>query len=255
MGRGDRFQDQVVFVSGATSGIGWETARLFRDEGARVVGTGRDPDRLAALAGEIDLALPMDVTDDASVHAAVAAAVARMGRVDVLVNNAGIGLFKPWDETPVAEVHRIMDVNLYGVVRLTQAVLPAMVSRNQGVVVNVASVAGKRAYKKHTAYCASKHALIGYSEGLRNDLEGTAVSVVVVLPPAVRTPFFENSGYFTFDADHPGLVPMSAVEVARGIVEATAARDRQRILSLRAKVLYALSLVSPGGVDVLRRFK
>lgn len=252
---GERFANQVVVVTGATSGIGWETARCFRDEGARVVGTGRDRARLEALAGEVELALPMDVQDPESVQAAAQRILAELGPVDVLVNNAGVGLFEPWDATPISELQRIMDVNMYGVARVCSALLPSMVERGQGAVVNIASVAGKRAYKKHTAYCASKHALIGWSEALRCDLQDSGVDVVVVLPPAVRTPFFENSGYMTFDEDHPNLTPMRAVDVAEGIVDATAARDRQRILSARARILYAINLLSPGAVDLLRRFK
>ncbi len=244
-----------MLVTGATSGIGWEAARCFRDEGALVAGTGRDPERLAALADEVELAVPMDVTDDASVAAACRAVLDRFGRVDVLVNNAGVGLFKTWDETPIDGLQHVMNVNLFGVARVTRAVLPSMVERGSGAVVNIASVAGKRAYARHTAYCASKHALMGWSEGLREDLRGSGVDVVIVLPPAVRTPFFENSGYMTFDEDHPNLEPMRALDVAEGILDATAARDRQRILSTRAKVLNALHVVSPPLIDFIRRFK
>lgn len=250
-----RFDGQVVLITGATSGIGWEAARYFKDAGAVVAGTGRDPERLANLGRIIDLAVEMDVTDDASVKAAVARVHEGLGRVDVLVNNAGIGLFQPWDLTDADTIHRVMDVNLYGCVRVTQEVLPGMLERGRGVICNVASVAGKRAYANHTAYCASKHALIGWSEGMRCDLKDTPVDVVVVCPPAVRTPFFENAGYFTFDEDHPNLTPMTPQDVAVGIVEAVDKRSRQSILSNRAKVLYALSLVSPGFVDVLRRYK
>ena len=252
---GKRFEGEVVLITGATSGIGWEAARYFKDEGAVVAGTGRDADRLVSLRRMIDLAVQMDVTDQASVEAGVATVHDQLGRVDVLVNNAGIGLFQPWAETTADTIHGLMDVNLYGVVRVTHQVLPGMLERGGGVIANIASVAGKRAYKNHTAYCATKHALIGWSEGLRCDLQDTPVDVVVVCPPAVRTPFFENAGYFSFDEDHPNLTPMTPQDVAAGILDAVAARSRSSILSGRARVLYALSLVSPGFVDVLRRYK
>jgi short-subunit dehydrogenase len=250
-----RFSDQIVVISGATSGIGRECALAFGNEGATVVGTGRDQTRLAELAPHVDLALTLDVTENKSVEIASQAILDRYGRVDVLINNAGIGLFRPWQDTDVADVQRIMDVNLYGVIRLTRAVLPSMLERDQGTVVNIASVAGKRGYAKHTAYCASKHALIGWSEGLRCDLSGTGVHVVIVCPPAVRTPFFENAGYMTFDQDHPDLTPMTPQEVAAATVEATFRHRRTTILSPRARALYAASLVAPGLLDRMRGLK
>jgi len=251
----NRFRDQIVVITGATSGIGLECARSFAAEGATVIGTGRDQERLAALGQEVDLALTLDVTDDTQVDIAAQAIIDRYGRVDVLVNNAGVGLFRAWNETEIADMERIMDVNVWGSVRVTNRLLPTMLSAGSGVVVNVASVAGRRGYANHTAYCASKHAMIGWSEGLRCDLAGTGVDVVVVLPPAVRTPFFENAGYMTFDEDHPDLTPMTAEEVAVGLLAATASRARTKILSTRAKVLYGVSIVAPDLLDRVRGVK
>jgi len=251
----NRFRDQIVLVTGATSGIGLECARAFAAEGATVVGTGRDQERLAALGREVDLALTMDVTDDTQVAIAAQAVLDRYGRLDVLVNNAGVGLFRAWDETSIADMQRVMNVNVWGSVRVTGALLPAMLEAGSGVIVNVASVAGRRGYANHTAYCASKHAMIGWSEGLRCDLAGTGVDVVVVLPPAVRTPFFENAGYMTFDEDHPGLTIMTPVEVAAGLLDATASRARTKVLSARAKVLYGLSIIAPDLIDRVRNRK
>lgn len=255
MAAAPRFQDQVVVVTGATSGIGLEVARAFAREGARVVGTGRDQARLALLAQEVDLALTLDVTDAEEVEMALSGVLDRYGRVDVLVNNAGVGLFKDWLSTPLGEVQRLLDVNLYGAIRCTQRVLGGMIERGQGTIVNVASVAGKRGYKNHTAYCASKHALIGWSEALRCEVAPEGVRVVVVCPPAVRTPFFENAGYLTFDEDHPGFTPMGPETVAAALVDATARGERERVVGLRAKVLNTLHLLAPEAIELLRRFK
>ncbi|MDP2315529.1 MAG: SDR family NAD(P)-dependent oxidoreductase [Pseudomonadota bacterium] len=246
--------DRVVVVTGATSGIGRAAALRFAAAGAKVVGTGRDQRRLADLAPHVDCALTLDVTDPEGVAMFAAAVVDRYGGVDVLVNNAGIGLFRGWETTDDDALRRVMDVNLFGPVALARALLPSLIAR-KGVLLQVASVAGKRGYAKHTAYCASKHALIGWSESLRHDLRGTGCDVVVVCPPAVRTPFFENAGYMTFDEDHPNLVPMTADAVADGIVAAAVERPRSVILSPRARALYALSVVAPGLLETIQRFK
>lgn len=248
------FVNKVVVVTGATSGIGRETAARFAAAGARVVATGRSQQRLAEIAGSVDLALTLDVTDETSVAIATAAILDRYGGVDVLVNNAGIGLFSAWQDTDVAAISRVMDVNFYGAVRVARAFLPALIE-SKGVLVQVASVAGRRGYARHTAYCASKHALVGWSESLRSDLASTGASVVVVCPPAVRTPFFKNAGYLTFDEDHRGLVTMTPAAVAEGILNAAQRRPDRIILSSRARVLDALNFVSPRLLRWVQGFK
>lgn len=250
-----RFADQVVLISGATSGIGLALAQAFAERGAVVVGTGRDQSRLMSLAGQVDLALTMDVTDQGSVDAATAAVAERHGRVDIVVNNAGVGRFESWQDTSIDDVAQLMDTNLYGAIRVARAVLPGMVERGRGAVVNIASVAGERGYPKHTAYCASKHALIGWSRALTKDLRGTGVDVVVVCPPAVDTPFFGNAGFHDYRAQHPGLVLMSAAAAAAGILDAVEARKGQVILSPRAKALWLLDKLAPPLVEGLQRWK
>jgi len=248
-----RFSDQVAVISGATSGIGRALAERFTAEGATVVALGRNQERLAEVGRSVDLALTCDVTKQRQVDVAIEAVLARHERIDILVNNAGIGLFSDVLDTTVEDLERVMSVNLFGAARLTRAALPSMVERGAGVVVNVASVAGRRAYARHSAYCASKHALIGWSEGLRLDLLDSGVDVVVVCPPAVDTPFFENAGYMTFHEDHEGLELMTADEVARLTLDATHKRARIETLGTRAKALYAASVLAPGGLDRLRR--
>lgn len=244
-------KDRVVLVTGATSGIGRATARAFARAGARVIATGRDQRRLAEVSPDVELALTLDVTREDSVQIASAAVLDRFGGVDVVVNNAGVGLFAGWAETVDADLRRVMEVDFFGQVRVAQALLPSLIAR-KGALVMVASVAGKRGYARHTAYCAAKHAVVGWAEALRQDLRGTGAAVVIVCPPAVDTPFFQNAGYTTFAEDHPTLVPMTADAVAEDILDATRKRRRLVLLSPRAKALYGLSIVAPGLLDRLR---
>lgn len=258
----DPFDAKVALVTGATSGIGRELARRLARRGAAVVATGRDPEALSAVGREVavgsrpGIALAMDVTRDDDVARVVAEAEARMGPVDLLFNNAGVGYFRDGWELDVERLRRVMDVNLYGPIRVAQAVLPGMRRRGRGTIVNVASVAGKRGYPRLSGYCATKYALIGWSDGLRKDVEGDGIGVTVVCPPAVDTPFFDRAGYGTYRQDHAGIPMMSPGDVADGILDAVAAGRREAILSPRARALYLLSVLAPGTLDLIqRRFK
>jgi uncharacterized protein len=243
---------KITLISGATSGIGAATARALARAGARVIACGRDQARLAQIAPHVDLALTLDVTDPESIRIAAAAVLDRYGGLDVLINNAGIGCFAPVADTTEARLQEVMEVNFHGAVRLFQAFRQSLLDR-KGALVQIASVAGLRGYPNHTAYCASKHALIGWSEALRMEWRGTGVAVHVICPPAIDTPFFVNAGYHTFAADHPGLALMSAEQVAEEVVEAIQSGDRRRVISPRAKLLYALSLIAPGVLERLRK--
>ncbi len=247
----EQSKERVVLVTGATSGIGRAVARTFVDAGARVVATGRDQLRLAELAHEVDLALTLDVTDAESVAIAQAAVLDRYGGVDVLVNNAGVGLFESWDQTSDESLRRLMEVDFFGAVRVASAFLPSLIER-RGVLVQVASVAGRRAYPRHTAYCAAKHALLGWSDALRLDLEGTGVAVVNVLPPAVRTPFFTNAGWASFEADHAGLALLTPEDVALAVRKAADERAREVVVGTRAQALQLANRLAPSLLDRFR---
>lgn len=244
-----------VLVTGATSGIGHAVARAFSEQGARVVGTGRDQTRLGELAGHVELAMTLDVTKQHSVDTATQAAMARLGGLDVLVNCAGIGAFGSVQDCPEDELLRLLQVNLVGVSRVTRAVLPTLVAQDSGVIVQVGSVAGHRGLPNQAAYCATKHALVGWSEALRAELQGTGVHVVRVAPPAVDTPFFENAGAPSFRADHPDLTLLSAESVAASVVQAAAERPREVVLTARARVLRAADRVAPDVVGRLRSWR
>lgn len=246
-------KDSVVVVTGATSGIGRATALRFVKAGARVVGAGRDQKRLGAL-GELDCVLSLDLTRPESREIFVATVLDRYGGVDVLVNNAGIGCFSSVEETSEEKLRQVMEVDFFGTVALASAFAESLKTR-KGVLVQIASVAGLRGYPRHTAYCAAKHALIGWSEALRQEWSGSGASVVVVCPPAVDTPFFKNAGENDFAEKHPGLTMMTAEAVAEAVVWGARSRQRRVVVGERAWVLYAASLLAPGFLDRAKSWK
>jgi NADP-dependent 3-hydroxy acid dehydrogenase YdfG len=218
-------EGKTAVVSGASSGIGAATARLLASKGANVVLAARREDRLSALAAELgDRALPAptDVTDPASCDALVGRAVERFGRVDVLVNNAGLGFFAPIAEGDPGDWRRMFDVNVLGVLYLTRAVLPHMLERGSGDVVFVSSLAGRRVPGASAAvYAATKHAVGAIAEGLRMDVVDKGLRVINVEPGLVRTEFPESSNpsaeEFYAAKDFP---PLEADDIAAAIVYA-----------------------------------
>lgn len=191
-----RMTGQVVIVTGASSGIGAATALELARRGAKVVLAARRAEELAGVergireAGGEALAVPADVTDAAQVQRLVERATATYGRVDGLVNNAGIGGGGPLAKTAPEDIARAVNVNLLAAILATRAVLPGMIERRHGAIVSVASVAGHIAIGP--VYSATKFGLRGFSLSLRRELHGTGVSVSLVSPGYIRTPLTGN---------------------------------------------------------------
>ena len=181
----DRRSPRVVLITGASSGIGQACAEHLASQGHRVFGTSRDP---AAKQLPYEL-LTMDVTDEASVVSAVRTVVEKAGRIDVLVNNAGMGLAGAVEETSVEEAAAQFDVNLFGVLRACRAVLPPMRAQGSGLIVNVGSLAGTIALPFQAFYCASKSSLHGVTEALRIEVRPFNIHVTIVDPGDVKTSF------------------------------------------------------------------
>lgn len=232
-----RFSDQIAVITGASDGIGLALCRGLLAEGATVVGTGRDQHKLAKLAETGALALTLDLGDRQDLAMVKAAVLDRFGRVDLLINNAGQGLFRAWSETSAADWERLLAVNLLGAVRVTEAFLPSMLARRSGRVVNVASVAGLSGYPEQSAYCASKHALLGWSRALSRELQGTGVQVSAVCPGVVRTGFFAAAGAPDFFQRY-SRAPMEPDAAASAILSA-AVRGGEAVLSPAALIAWA----------------
>jgi len=188
---------QVVIVTGASAGIGEATARRLARAGAKVVITARRADRLESLARELDptgsnvLAVAGDITSDADRRHLVATALAKFGRIDGLVNNAGYGTRGPIEVAPVDLVRKNFETNLFSLIALTQLVLPGMRARGTGCIVNIGSVAGRIARPLSSIYDATKHALEAITDGLRGELKPFGVRVTLIRPGFIITEFVE----------------------------------------------------------------
>jgi NAD(P)-dependent dehydrogenase (short-subunit alcohol dehydrogenase family) len=180
----------VWFITGCSTGFGRELARQLLEGGYRVVVTARSPASVADLvrvAPDRALALALDVTEPSQVAAAVPAALERFGRIDVLVNNAGIGYFGAIEESDEAEVRRMFEINVFGLAAMTRAVLPVMRAQRSGHIINIASVAGLKGFPGVGFYNATKFAVVGLSEALSLEVAPLGIRVTVVEPSGFRT--------------------------------------------------------------------
>ncbi|RON54261.1 oxidoreductase [Pseudomonas frederiksbergensis] len=180
--------EKTAIVTGASSGIGRATAEALARAGYTVFGTSRK-------AGDSPTQVSMlscDVTDDQSVSALVSTVLAQTGRIDLLVNNAGVGLLGGAEEFSIPQVQALFDVNLFGVIRMTNAVLPSMRQRGQGRIINIGSILGLVPAPYSAHYSAVKHALEGYSESLDHEVRAFNIRVSVIEPAFVRTVFDQN---------------------------------------------------------------
>jgi short-subunit dehydrogenase len=180
---------RVAIVTGASGGIGEATAHALARAGYRVFGTYRKTPQSKSTDVEY---LVCDVTSDGSVEAAVKEVITKAGRIDLLVNNAGVGLVGGAEESSLAQAKSLFDVNLFGVMRTTKAVLPVMRRQRVGRIVNISSVQGLIPAPYMALYASSKHALEGYSESLDHEVRDAGVRVVLVEPAYTRTLFDSN---------------------------------------------------------------
>jgi len=182
--------DRVALVTGASSGIGEAEARELVGAGFTVYGTSR---RTVAGEGRGDVVfLPLDVTDDESVAGVVRQVLDRSGRIDVLVNNAGVGVAGAAEESSVEQARALFDINLFGSIRMTRAVLPHMRDQGSGRIINVSSVLGLVPAPYGALYAATKHAIEGYSESLDHEVREYGVRVLLVEPAYTKTAFDAN---------------------------------------------------------------
>ncbi|HEY0307779.1 MAG TPA: oxidoreductase [Acidobacteriaceae bacterium] len=196
---------KVWFVTGSSRGLGLEIAKAALAAGQKVVATARDAGAVKKALGEQEnlLALDLDVTKPADAEAAVKAAISKFGTVDVLVNNAGYGHFGPFEEASAEDVAKQFDVNLFGAMHVTRAVLPEMRRKKSGRIFNISSIAGLQGFGLSSLYCSSKFALAGWSESMSMELEPLGIQVTCVEPGMFRTEFLGSGSAQYVDAKLP----------------------------------------------------
>ncbi len=189
------FTERVVLITGASDGIGKRLALDLAARGAVIIGCGRSKERLGAVLSEIQrtsprsTAMACDVGSRDEVRAMVAKVLARYDAIDILINNAGIGMRQPFVEMPLDTIEEIMGTNYFGAVYCTREVVPSMIARGRGHIVNISSVAGHIGTLNMAAYCASKFALNGFSESLYYELKPLGIDISVVCPGAGENGF------------------------------------------------------------------
>ena len=178
----------VWLITGCSTGFGRELAKHVIERGYRTVVTARNPDEVKDLAAKGDaLALKLDVTDQGQIDAAIKAAEKKFGRIDVLVNNAGIGYFAAVEESEEDQIRRMFEINVFGLSRMIHAVLPGMRKRRKGFIVNLSSIGGLRSFPSVGYYNATKFAVEGLSEALWQEVEPLGIKVMLVEPSGFRT--------------------------------------------------------------------
>jgi short-subunit dehydrogenase len=248
--------DQVAVITGASSGIGRAAALAFADKGAAVALVARRAEALEELAQECRdrgveaLCCPADVTDPAAIDQVAADVVGRFGRLDIWVNNAAVNLFGPVEEVPVEAWHRVIETNVLGTYHGVRSALPWMREQGRGTIINVASVLAKVAAPQQGAYVASKHAIRGLSDVVRQEVDELPdLHVCTVLPGPIDTPLFQTAG------NHSGreVVPITPVidagRVADAIVDCARSPRREVVVGASSSGLMALTRLLPGSTE------
>jgi short-subunit dehydrogenase len=263
--RAERLRGKTVMITGSSRGLGLALAEEFGRQGARIVLTARDAGELSrahqllleieAVAGPQDtLVIPADLRQLEEVERLVQRVTESWGAVDVLVNNAGIITVGPVENQGMPEFRDVMESNFFTGLNCTLSVLPAMLKRGTGTIVNIASIGGKLAVPHMLPYTASKFAAVGFSEGLHAEMHSKGIHVLTVCPGLMRTGSHVNAlftgnaereyRWFSLGATTPGLAA-SARHAARRIVRAVLARETEIFITAQAELAGRLAQVSP----------
>ncbi|MBB3393431.1 MULTISPECIES: oxidoreductase [unclassified Rhizobium] len=246
----------IALVTGASSGIGLVTAQALRRDGYRVFGTSRKP--MADTPDGIAM-LICDVIDDQSVQSVVDEVLSREGRIDLLVNNAGIGLLGGAEESTTAQAKAVFDVNVFGTMRMTNTVLPVMRRQRRGRIINLSSILGLIPAPYNALYASTKHAIEGYSESLDHEVRTQGIRVVLVEPGVTRTAFEENitrpdRPLAVYDAARASAQRLMREIVAKGDAAEVVARAIVRAANAASPKRRYTAGKAAGQIRFIRRF-
>ncbi len=246
---------KVIWITGAGSGIGKAIAMNYAENSNIIIASGRKTQALEALAQELEanncsiIPLPLDISDESSIETAVSTVIEKYGRIDILVNNAGISQRSLVKETKNEVGRQIMDINFFGTVQLTKAVLPYMLDADSGDIVVISSAAGKFGFHNRSYYSASKHALHGFFDSLSLELHKTGINVLLVCPGRIKTELSKSalvgdgSAYEKQDDRLEGGV--TADKCAKAIKRAVSAKKKEIYLGGREVILIYIKRLFP----------
>jgi short-subunit dehydrogenase len=254
----NQLANKVVLITGASSGFGADAARLFAKEGSIVVLAARRVDRLTSLTEQIRheggraYALPLDVTEQSQIDEAIQTVLDHFGRIDILFNNAGFGRLR-WLESlePDSDIDAQLDVNLNGVIQVTRAVLPSMLARRSGHIINNSSVAGLIAAPLYTIYAASKYGVRGFTDALRREVAPFGIKVSGLYPGPAATEFGLHSGSNVVKSKlkPPSWLSMTSEYVARRTVGLAKHPQRKLVIPWYYRIFIGVDTLFPALVD------
>jgi short-subunit dehydrogenase len=246
-----QIEGRVVLITGASEGIGAACARAFEKRGARLSLVARNSERLAAVGGPGTLRTAGDITSGEIRQTAVVRTIERFGQIDILINNAGMGLYSAAWNTPMEDVRRLFELNLFAPLELTQLVVPYMRERKRGAIVNISSIAGKVTLPWFTLYSVSKFALGSLTDGLRMELKPCGIHAMTVCPGYVKTEFQAHAlGTRSPDAIMKGRRFAITPEECAGAIAHGVERDARTVMVPRMGwILVAFSRLFPRVVE------
>jgi dehydrogenase/reductase SDR family protein 7B len=250
-----RFKNKLVLITGASAGIGKVTAQEFVREGARVIGTGRNQERLEAIKNELGadnfVAVLADVADASSMAAMVTQVLGEVGLPDIVIANAGIGHDAHFVDTSDEAWRELFEINVFGVVRTVRPFVPGMIERGSGRIIFISSVVGKRGIPHYSAYSASKFALDGIADVLRVELVGTGVSLGTVYPSSTVSEFQDRTQRIGLERKPKRPQRHPTIHVARAILKMSNSKRTEMLLSFEGNFMSLADKISPRLVDVI----